>query len=121
MARGPAHPPGRCSPAGLAALGAGQTREAAGADAGRPRQGDRMTAATTTAIPAGPDAALDQLPEPDFRVADLSLAPFGRKEIQLAEHEMPGLMALRREFGEEQPLRGARVTGSLHMTVQTAV
>jgi adenosylhomocysteinase len=57
----------------------------------------------------------------DFRVADLSLSDFGRKEITLAEHEMPGLMALRREFGERQPLRGARITGSLHMTIQTAV
>jgi adenosylhomocysteinase len=54
-------------------------------------------------------------------VADLSLAEFGRKEIRLAEHEMPGLMALRREYAEVQPLRGARVSGSLHMTVQTAV
>src|SRR5436853_3974886 len=58
---------------------------------------------------------------PDFKVADLSLAAFGRKEIQLAEHEMPGLMAMRREYGGSQPLRGARVTGSLHMTIQTAV
>ena len=57
----------------------------------------------------------------DFKVADLSLAEFGRKEITLAEHEMPGLMAMRAEYGESQPLRGARVTGSLHMTVQTAV
>jgi adenosylhomocysteinase len=57
----------------------------------------------------------------DFKVADLSLAAFGRKEIRLAEHEMPGLMATRREFGESQPLRGARITGSLHMTIQTAV
>jgi adenosylhomocysteinase len=57
----------------------------------------------------------------DFKVADLSLAAFGRKEIQLAEHEMPGLMALRKEYGPRQPLRGARITGSLHMTVQTAV
>jgi adenosylhomocysteinase len=57
----------------------------------------------------------------DFKVADLSLASFGRKEIELAEHEMPGLMATRAEFAEVQPLRGARVTGSLHMTVQTAV
>src|SRR5436305_3212138 len=57
----------------------------------------------------------------DFKVADLWLAAFGRKEIQLAEHEMPGLMAMRREYAEEQPLRGARVTGSLHMTIQTAV
>jgi adenosylhomocysteinase len=57
----------------------------------------------------------------DFKVADLSLADFGRKEIQLAEHEMPGLMAVRREYAETQPLRGARITGSLHMTIQTAV
>src|SRR3954447_26303298 len=57
----------------------------------------------------------------DFKVADLSLAAFGRKEIQLAEHEMPGLMAIRREYADAQPLKGARVTGSLHMTVQTAV
>jgi adenosylhomocysteinase len=57
----------------------------------------------------------------DYRVADLSLAPFGRKEMLLAEHEMPGLMALRREFGDAKPLAGARISGSLHMTVQTAV
>ena len=57
----------------------------------------------------------------DFKVADLSLATFGRKEIDLAEHEMPGLMALRREFGPSQPLKGKKVAGSLHMTVQTAV
>jgi adenosylhomocysteinase len=56
-----------------------------------------------------------------FEVADLSLAEFGRKEITLAEHEMPGLMAIRREFQAAQPLRGARITGSLHMTIQTAV
>jgi adenosylhomocysteinase len=57
----------------------------------------------------------------DFKVADLGLAAFGRKEIQLAEHEMPGLMTTRREFAQRQPLKGARVTGSLHMTIQTAV
>src|SRR4051812_22595777 len=57
----------------------------------------------------------------DPRVADLSLAPFGRKEIELAEHEMPGLMATRAEYAEAQPLKGSRITGSLHMTVQTAV
>ena len=57
----------------------------------------------------------------DFKVADLSLAAFGRAEITLAEHEMPGLMAMRAEFGDAQPLRGARITGSLHMTIQTAV
>jgi adenosylhomocysteinase len=57
----------------------------------------------------------------DFKVADLSLAGFGRKEIALAEFEMPGLMAVRGEFAGSRPLRGARITGSLHMTVQTAV
>jgi adenosylhomocysteinase len=59
--------------------------------------------------------------ETDYKVADLSLAAFGRKEIQLAEHEMPGLMSTRREFADSQPLKGARITGSLHMTIQTAV
>jgi adenosylhomocysteinase len=59
--------------------------------------------------------------EHDFKVADLSLAEFGRKEITLAEHEMPGLMAVREQYGSDQPLKGARITGSLHMTVQTAV
>ncbi|MCL2731082.1 MAG: adenosylhomocysteinase [Actinomycetia bacterium] len=57
----------------------------------------------------------------DYKVADLSLADFGRKEITLAEHEMPGLMSLRKEYADAQPLAGARITGSLHMTVQTAV
>jgi adenosylhomocysteinase len=57
----------------------------------------------------------------DYRVADLALAEFGRKEIALAEHEMPGLMAMRAEFGDAKPLKGARITGSLHMTIQTAV
>jgi adenosylhomocysteinase len=56
-----------------------------------------------------------------YKVADISLAGFGRKEIQLAEHEMPGLMAVRAEYAEARPLRGARITGSLHMTIQTAV
>jgi adenosylhomocysteinase len=57
----------------------------------------------------------------DFKVADLSLAEYGRNEIRLAEHEMPGLMSIRREFADAQPLAGARIMGSLHMTVQTAV
>jgi adenosylhomocysteinase len=60
-------------------------------------------------------------PTGDFKVADLSLAEFGRKEIELAEHEMPGLMAMRAEYSSQRPLDGARITGSLHMTVQTAV
>jgi adenosylhomocysteinase len=70
-----------------------------------------MSPATSTARETGQD----------FKVADLSLAEFGRKEIRLAEHEMPGLMATRREFADSQPLADARITGSLHMTVQTAV
>ena len=57
----------------------------------------------------------------DFHVADMSLADWGRKEIAIAETEMPGLMAIREEFAPEQPLRGARIAGSLHMTIQTAV
>ncbi|ADB76848.1 adenosylhomocysteinase [Geodermatophilus obscurus] len=61
------------------------------------------------------------LTDGDFKVADLSLAGFGRNEIRLAEHEMPGLVALRAEYGDQQPLAGARIAGSLHMTVQTAV
>src|SRR6202035_4909293 len=83
---------------------------------------DGDTMSTTTALAT------------DFKVADLGLAEFGRKEIRLAEHEMPGLMASRRskhetpglmaprrEYAERQPLKGARITGSLHMTIQTAV
>jgi adenosylhomocysteinase len=58
---------------------------------------------------------------PDYKVADLGLAEFGRDEIRLAEHEMPGLMAMRAEYGASKPLKGARITGSLHMTIQTAV
>ena len=69
----------------------------------------------TVTIPARTDLS------GDFKVADLSLADFGRKEIQLAEHEMPGLMAMREQYGASQPLRGARIAGSLHMTIQTAV
>jgi adenosylhomocysteinase len=68
-----------------------------------------MTTTTTTALAT------------DHKVADLALADFGRKEIRLAEHEMPGLMAMREEYGPSKPLTGARITGSLHMTVQTAV
>src|SRR3954453_345333 len=57
----------------------------------------------------------------DYKVADIGLAAYGRKEIDIAEHEMPGLMSTRREFADAQPLKGARITGSLHMTIQTAV
>jgi adenosylhomocysteinase len=76
-----------------------------------------MTATTT---PAGVDK-LQTRNGIDFAVADLALHEFGRKEIRLAEHEMPGLMELRREYAESRPLHGARIAGSLHMTVQTAV
>src|SRR5699024_4357700 len=57
----------------------------------------------------------------DFRIADITLHEAGRHQIRLAEHEMPGLMALREEYADQQPLQGARIAGSLHMTVQTAV
>ena len=57
----------------------------------------------------------------DYHVADISLAGWGRKEIEIAQTEMPGLMALRDEFGSQQPLKGARIAGCLHMTIQTAV
>ncbi|MFN7195526.1 MAG: adenosylhomocysteinase, partial [bacterium] len=57
----------------------------------------------------------------EYRVADINLADWGRKEIAMAETEMPGLMAIRAEYGPSQPLRGARIAGSLHMTIQTAV
>src|SRR5712671_1553063 len=67
------------------------------------------------------NAATDIKKFTDFKVADLELAGWGRKEIAIAETEMPGLMAIREEFAPEQPLRGARIAGSLHMTIQTAV
>jgi adenosylhomocysteinase len=66
------------------------------------------------------NAALKETTQ-DFKVADLSLADWGRKELDIAEHEMPGLMAIREEFAADQPLKGARIAGSLHMTIQTAV
>jgi adenosylhomocysteinase len=74
---------------------------------------------TTAPQPAAESAQVGG--KADFKVADLSLAEFGRKEIELAEHEMPGLMAMRERHAAAQPLAGARITGSLHMTVQTAV
>lgn len=67
------------------------------------------------------NATTTQQTQQDFLVADLSLADWGRKEIRIAETEMPGLMAIRKEFAASQPLKGARITGSLHMTIQTAV
>ncbi len=72
----------------------------------------------TTAVETGTRAGLERLP---FKVKDLGLADWGRKEIRLAEQEMPGLMTLRAEYRGEKPLKGARIMGSLHMTVQTAV
>ncbi|MGC9666814.1 adenosylhomocysteinase [Planosporangium sp. 12N6] len=80
-----------------------------------------MTSATQPRADVAASGRPQSVAEGDFKVADLSLAAFGRKEIQLAEHEMPGLMALRKEYAAAQPLRGARITGSLHMTIQTAV
>ena len=65
-------------------------------------------------------AAID-LAEKDYVVKDIKLADFGRREIALAEHEMPGLMSVREEYAASQPLKGTRITGSLHMTIQTAV
>src|SRR6516162_2199017 len=75
-----------------------------------------MATATKKARPHAADKA-----SPEFAVADLSLADWGRKEIAIAEHEMPGLMAIRRKYAPTQPLKGARIAGSLHMTIQTAV
>ena len=76
---------------------------------------------TTTDTQTAPAPTAQRVGDLDFKVADLSLAAAGRHQIRLAEHEMPGLVALREEYAEAQPLAGARVTGSLHMTVQTAV
>jgi adenosylhomocysteinase len=76
---------------------------------------------TTTSTVSGQGLTADVRNGIDYKVADLSLADFGRKEIRLAEHEMPGLMSLRREYSEVRPLAGARISGSLHMTIQTAV
>ena len=72
----------------------------------------------TATKPAPTKTATDR---PPFKVADLSLAEWGRKEMRLAEQEMPGLMALRKQHGATKPLAGARIMGSLHMTIQTAV
>src|SRR5919112_1843943 len=75
---------------------------------------------TTAEAPTQPTPGFDGVPG-HYKVRDLALAEAGRHQIRLAEHEMPGLMALRAEYGEAQPLAGARIAGSLHMTVQTAV
>src|ERR1700761_1578838 len=77
---------------------------------GRPQTLGAFSVATASVLTAN-----------DYVIRDINLAAFGRKEIEIAETEMPGLMALREEFGASQPLKGARITGSLHMTIQTAV
>src|SRR4051794_1458203 len=84
------------------------------------RQPGRRAVSAVAELTSSFEAAREAGREP-FKVADLSLAEFGRKEIRLAEQEMPGLMALREEYGAQQPLAGAKIMGSLHMTVQTAV
>lgn len=83
--------------------------------------GDRLPAFLRAAFHAWRLIVATQTLTRDYLVKDLSLADFGRKEIEIAETEMPGLMALRAEYGDSQPLKGARITGSLHMTIQTAV
>ena len=75
----------------------------------------------TIPLPSSPTTSAPVGSRPAFKVADLSLAEWGRKEIRLAQQEMPGLMAARAEYGPEQPLAGLKVMGSLHMTIQTAV
>ena len=67
------------------------------------------------------NAVVKNTPDTDYKIADISLAEFGRKEIDIAEHEMPGLMSIRKKYAPSAPLKGVRVTGSLHMTIQTAV
>src|SRR5262249_3817639 len=78
-------------------------------------------AAETAVAPKQSGTVRPRGAQPDYVVKDISLADWGRKEIAIAETEMPGLMATREEYGPERPLRGARICGSLHMTIQTAV
>src|SRR5919202_3521086 len=115
LARGRGHPAGRGRARRLAALRAGQAPEAAG------RRRAHLTPHAPDPVARRPMPTTATLTAADFKVADLSLAGWGRKEIRLAEHEMPGLMAIRAEYADAQPLAGARITGSLHMTIQTAV
>jgi adenosylhomocysteinase len=92
-------------------------------------QGNRLDEGTT--VSTAPEYVFTNYPElfmnavakikPDYKVADISLAEWGRKEIEIAEHEMPGLMSIRKKYAAAKPLNGVRVTGSLHMTIQTAV
>src|SRR5262245_38307708 len=101
---------------------AARSRSSAGSAPTRPRRSSRSSRAsprrrnamTTAAMPTKKGAL-------EFQVADIKLAEWGRKEILLAEQEMPGLMAVRKEYAAQQPLKGERITGSLHMTIQTAV
>merc|ERR1719487_774145 len=85
----------------------------------KPMMGAAQLGATAGAVPPNKLKAVEA--SGDFKVADMSLADFGRKEYDLAEFEMPGLMAARKEFGPSQPLAGIRIMGSLHMTIQTGV
>ena len=112
----------------VAAVRAGKARTAAGgglSDAAEFGSAERTAERRHNTKPdpsRRPERRMSTIAEKtDYKVADLSLAEFGRKEIRLAEHEMPGLMATREEFAASQPLPGARITGSLHMTIQTAV
>src|SRR5690606_29133021 len=107
------------SPRGAATVGATarlgvrflrQRRPSTRVPRGLPRRSDAMNAQVKTFSQDG-----------DYKVADISLADWGRKEIDIAEHEMPGLMSIRRKYAPQAPLKGVRVTGSLHMTIQTAV
>src|SRR4051794_34074547 len=80
-----------------------------------------MNEASTTSKPSVPANTTRSAESPNYKVADVTLAAWGRKEILIAEKEMPGLMALRAEYGASKPLKGARIAGCLHMTIQTAV
>src|SRR5262252_11154270 len=120
MARGQAQPPAGRAQLGLAAFRTGQVSSAAGR-----RRGGITRVISSLVLETEPHMTIapsvPTQPSVDYKVADIGLADFGRKEITLAEHEMPGLMGLRREFADAQPLKGARISGSLHMTIQTAV
>src|SRR5207302_8071774 len=85
-----------------------------------PRLGELRCPAASSR-PIIPSRRNSSMTHPSYKIADIGLADFGRKEIDLAEVEMPGLMALREQYGDARPLAGARISGSLHMTVQTAV
>src|SRR6516165_469070 len=94
-----------------------EPRPASGGAAGRPNASTRRSARRTVMSTSPKQKASHT----DYVVKDIGLAEWGRKELSIAETEMPGLMATREEYGPQQPLRGARIAGSLHMTIQTAV